>query len=85
MNPYEELGRTRKCARLVIEIDCLAERLGVDTRALIPAVERWGDPEWTELAVAAGQKPPSEITRGAVIDLLRVRAERCGRIERLVS
>jgi hypothetical protein len=75
-NPWEEAARERKTAHLVLAADDLARHSGVTLSVLIASMESWGDGDWTKLALAAGQKPPSSETRALVLGRLRARAAR---------
>jgi hypothetical protein len=75
-NPFEAAARERKVTdltnallrghtRLLVGADFVA----VVNGALATACE-FGEPEWEGLAVAAGRRPPSEITVAAVLERL---------------
>jgi hypothetical protein len=85
---HEAAARGRKVAALVLCIQDLAIRSDRTLADTIPTTEAWGDAEWSRVAVQCGQKPPSAITRAAVLDALRARARwenedplaRCGAV-----
>jgi hypothetical protein len=72
-NPHADAARERKVAYLVLEAVALAKRVGCSLAELVAAMERWGDLEWNQLAVDAGQKPPNT-SKPEVLRLLRMRA-----------
>lgn len=75
-NHHEENARERKVAYLVLEAEALGKRAGCTLVELISAMECWADQHWTQLAIDAGQKPPSPETRAQVLGRLRARAAR---------
>jgi hypothetical protein len=72
-NPHADAARERKVAYLVLEAVALAKRVGCSLTELVAAMEKWGDLEWNQLAVDAGQKPPNT-SKPEVLRLLRMRA-----------
>lgn len=72
-NPHADAARERKVAYLVLEAVALAKRVGCSLAELVAAMEKWGDLEWNQLAVDAGQRPPNT-SKPEVLRLLRMRA-----------
>jgi hypothetical protein len=72
-NPYELLGRARKTAHIVLAIEDRARELGEDPLGLAGTLS---DSEWREVAVCAGQYPPSDKTKAAVLEMLEERARK---------
>ena len=66
-NIFEQRNRARKVAKLVSVLDA--------THASTDAVRAMTDEEWQTAAETAGVHPPSDTTRGQVIDLLASREQ----------
>ena len=66
-NILEQRNRARKVARLVSVLDA--------AHASTDAVRGMTDDEWQTAADAAGVHPPSDTTRGQVIDLFESREQ----------
>jgi hypothetical protein len=75
-NYFERQARDRKVAFIVMAAEELAKHSEVTVEQLAQTMEQvWGDAEWSMLAVAAGQKPPSPESRAEILTRLRCRAD----------
>jgi len=63
MNSYEMLAREKKATALALAI----RKLGGDA----DSAAKLSDAGWEYLARVAGVKPPSQLTRDAVVEMLR--------------
>ena len=66
-NIFEQRNRARKVAKLISVLEAV--------RASTEAVRAMTDEEWQTAAEIAGVHPPSDTTRGQVIDLLASREQ----------
>ena len=74
-NVFEELGRAKKAARLLLAVEELAEQCGFSRPDFADFAERLTLVQWNALAVTCGQRPPSTTTIGLVIELLGERSK----------
>lgn len=74
-NAAETAHRVAKALRLVATIDAAAAELGLtDDADIAAAVETLSDAWWATVAAKTGDKPPSDETRAAALQVLRGRA-----------
>jgi hypothetical protein len=74
-NVFEELGRAKKAARLLLAVEELAEHCGFGRPDFAAFAERLNAAQWNALAVTCGQRPPSTTTIGLVVELLGERSK----------
>lgn len=75
-NAFADANREKKVGYLAIAACRLAIEASKSLEELVGAMEGWSDEEWRKLAVASGQKPPSDQSKALVLERLRARAAR---------
>ena len=79
-NPFAVAKHLEKRDALVAQLDRIVQMCGLnpqhDAHLVVGVIRGWSEARWAELAVSCGKNPPSEITRGMVVDALLARGRR---------
>ncbi len=75
-NAFKAARQDAKVAYIVITAEDFARDRGQTLAELITEMEGWSQSSWNELALAGGQRPPSEESQARVLTRLRARASK---------
>jgi hypothetical protein len=79
-NSFERVARMAKVTRIVRELDYQLRLAGGDPNhdpaRVVAMLVGWPEQNWKKLAIVAGAKPPSDITKAAIIADYQARAAR---------
>lgn len=73
-NAFKQARQDAKVAYIVLAAEDFSKHTGTPLHELIPSMERWTQGQWDQLALAGGQRPPSDESKARVLTRLRARA-----------